>query len=114
MLCALMEAEHREEAPARDRLTIEHVMPQKLTEAWKREWGDQPAEKHGRYRDRLANLTLSGDATNSSMAARTFAEKREVYRKSPIGMTRRLAAENEWDVGAMGVAGSRAVDHRTT
>ena len=101
ILCALMEAEHREEAPARDRLTIEHVMPQKLTEDWKRELGDQPAEKHGRYRDRLANLTLSGDATNSSMAARPFAEKREVYRKSPIGMTSRLAAENEWDVGAM-------------
>ena len=32
VLCALMEAKHGEdEAPARRRLTIEHVMPQKLT-----------------------------------------------------------------------------------
>ena len=96
VLCALMEAEHREEAPARDKLTIEHVMPQKLTDDWKNALGDEAQEIHGRYRDRLANLTLSGDATNSSMAAGTFDAKRKVYRNSPIGMTRRLANENEW------------------
>ena len=101
VLCALMEAEHREEAPARNRLTIEHVMPQKLTDDWKRALGDQPEEKHGRHRDRLANLTLSGDATNSSMAAGTFAAKRKVYRNSSIGMTRRLADENEWNEEAL-------------
>ena len=92
-----MEAEHREEAPARDRLTVEHVMPQKLTERWKRDLGDGAEEMHGRHRDRLANLTLSGDATNSGMGANSFAAKREVYRKCPIGMTRSLAAEIEWD-----------------
>ena len=96
VLCALMEAEHREEAPARCRLTIEHVMPQKLTDDWKRALGDEAEEIHGRYRDRLANLTLSGDATNSSMSSGTFDAKRKVYRNSPIGMTRRLADENEW------------------
>ena len=101
VLCALMEAEHREESPARDRLTIEHVMPQKLTDEWKRALGAEPEKKHEQYRDQLANLTLSGDATNSSLAARTFAEKREVYRRSPIGMTRRLANENEWNEEAL-------------
>ena len=101
VLCALMEAEHQEESPPRNPLTIEHVMPQKLTDDWKRTLGDEPEEKHGRYRDRLANLTLSGDATNASMAAGTFAAKREVYRNSPIGMTRRLADENEWDEAAL-------------
>ena len=101
VLCALMEAEHKEEAPDRSRLTIEHVMPQKLTEDWKRALGDDPEERHGRYRDRLANLTLSGDATNSSMSAGTFAAKREVYRNSSIGMTRRLAVENDWNEEAL-------------
>ena len=101
VLCALMEAEHREESPARDRLTIEHVMPQKLTDEWKRALGDEPEQKHEQYRDQLANLTLSGDATNSRLAARTFAEKREMYRSSPIGMTRRLADEDEWDEDAL-------------
>ena len=96
-----MEAEHREESPARDRLTIEHVMPQKLTDEWKRALGAEPEKKHEQYLNRLANLTLSGDATNSSLSARTFVEKREVYRSSPIGMTRRLAEVNEWDEDAL-------------
>ena len=101
VLCALMEVEHREESPARDRLTIEHVMPQKLTAGWKQTLGDSAGEQHGRWRDRLANLTLSGDATNSGMGAGSFAAKREVYRKSPIGMTSRLADEDEWDEAAL-------------
>ena len=101
ILCELMEAEHREEAPARDRLTVEHVMPQKLTDEWKRDLGEEAEEKHGRYRDRLANLTLSGDATNSGMGAKTFAAKREVYESSSIGMTRSLVDESKWDEAAL-------------
>ena len=101
VLCELMEAEHREEAPARNRLTVEHIMPQKLTEEWKRDLGDGAEEMHGRYRDRLANLTLSGDATNAGMGANSFAAKREVYRKSSIGMTRSLAGESAWDEAAL-------------
>ena len=101
ILCELMETEHREEAPARDRLTVEHVMPQKLTDDWKRDLGDEAEDKHGRYRDRLANLTLSGDATNAGMGAGTFAAKREVYRNSSIGITRSLADESKWDEAAL-------------
>ena len=101
VLCAMMEAEQREEAPARTPLTIEHVMPQKLTDDWRVALGEEAEEKHGRYRDRLANLTLSGDATNSGMGAGTFDAKRAVYRNSSIGMTRRLADESEWNEEAL-------------
>ncbi|MDE0191075.1 MAG: HNH endonuclease family protein [Gammaproteobacteria bacterium] len=101
VLCALMESERPDEAPARNRLTIEHVMPQKLTDEWRRALGADPVEKHERHRDRLPNLTLSGDATNPSLAARPFAEKRSVYRDSPIGMTRRIAEESDWDEEAL-------------
>ena len=101
VLCAMMEAEQREEAPARKHLTIEHVMPQKLTDDWRVALGEEAEEKHGRYRDRLANLTLSGDATNSGMGAGTFDTKRTVYRNSSIRMTRRLADEREWDEEAL-------------
>ena len=101
VLCALMEAEHKEESPARERLTIEHVMPQKLTNEWRSYLGDSAEEIHGRYRDRLANLTLSGDATNSSMGTITFNAKREMYKRSAIGITRRLAQENTWDEEAL-------------
>ena len=101
VLCALMEAEHREEAPARDHLTIEHVMPQKLTDDWKKALGGDAEEVHGRYRDRLPNLTLSGDVTNSEMGTDTFDAKRRVYRRSSIGLTRRLAGEDDWNEAAI-------------
>ena len=101
VLCELMEAEHGEESPARDRLTIEHVIPQKLTDEWKQVLGDDAEEIHGRHRDRLANLTLSGDVTNAVMGTGTFNAKREVYRKSSIGITRSLADETEWNEEAL-------------
>ena len=97
VLCAMMEAESREESPSRDRLTIEHVMPQKLTPEWRRALGDAAEEIHGTYRDRLANLTLSGDATNAKLGTGAFTQKAEVYRDSSIGMTRRLADQTEWN-----------------
>ena len=101
VLCELMEAQHQEEAPARDRLTIEHVMPQKLTDEWKQALGDDAEEIHGRHRDRLPNLTLSGDVTNTAMGTGTFAAKREIYRKSSIGITRSLASESNWNEEAL-------------
>lgn len=101
VLCAIMEAEHREEAPARDRLTMEHVMPQKLSGEWREYLGADADGIHATYRDRLANLTLSGDATNASMGAKSFDDKAVVYRRSSIGMTREVANETRWDEDAL-------------
>ncbi len=97
ILCQLMESEHPGEAPSRDRLTVEHIMPQNLTEKWRHELGEDAEEVHKKYLNRLANLTLSGDEINSSMGANSFSKKREIYRKSSIGLTRRIANENEWN-----------------
>lgn len=97
VLCAMMEEEHREESPPREPLTVEHVMPQKLTDEWRLALGERADEIHGRYRNRLANLVLSGDATNSSLGAKGFEAKKQVYRNSSIGMTRRVADESSWD-----------------
>ncbi len=113
VLCALMEAEHGEESPARKRLTIEHVMPQKLTSAWIEALGDNAAETHERWLHRLANLTLSGDVTNVKLGTGTFKEKCSIYEKSPIGLTREIAAEDQWDREALerraGVLAERAL-----
>lgn len=101
ILCALMEAEHGEESPARNHLTLEHVMPQKLTRAWEEALGDDAAETHERWLHRLANLTLSGDVTNAKLGTGTFKEKRSTYESSPIGLTREIADENQWDREAL-------------
>ena len=96
VLCALMEKQHPGEAPSRNRLTVEHVMPQKLTEEWKRDLGEDAEEVHGFYRDLMGNLTLSGDIPNFGMGTDRFDLKSKVYIESAIGMTRRIARENKW------------------
>lgn len=101
VLCELMEAEHREEAPNRRHLTVEHVMPKKLTDDWKQDLGDQAEDIHDRYVNCLPNLTLSGDATNSKMGASSFTTKKEFYTRSVIGMTSRLADEDVWTEDAL-------------
>lgn len=97
ILCALMEAEHGSESPKRDNLTVEHIMPRKLTAIWKRDLGDDAEDVHELYCHRIANLTLSGDTNNSAMGTDPFLEKRRVYEASTIGMTRRVAAEGAWN-----------------
>ena len=101
ILCALMEREQPDEAPNRKGLTIEHVMPRKLTDQWKRDLGDSAEEIHEQYRDRLGNLTLSGYIANPTMGTRPFSEKRASYRKSGILITRRIAEEDRWDEAAI-------------
>ncbi len=98
VLCELMEQDELQgEAPSRQSLTIEHIMPQKLTDQWKRYLGDNAIEVHSQYRDQLANLTLSGSVPNATMGTDPFDVKRKVYSESSIRMTRRLAQEAEWN-----------------
>ena len=99
ILCAMMEAEQRGDSPARDDLTVEHVMPQKLTEEWRMALGDDAERIHGWYRDRLANLTLSG--VNSELGSKPFEEKREIMKRSGILLTRVIADEDTWNEAAL-------------
>ena len=99
VLCAMMEAQQRGDAPARDQLTVEHVLPQKLTDDWKQALGDDAERIHGWYRDRLANLTLSG--VNAELGAKPFEEKRPIMKRSGVLLTRRIADEDAWNEAAL-------------
>ena len=100
ILCAKMEAQQRGDSPARDQLTVEHVLPQKLTDDWKQALGDDAERIHGWYRDRLANLTLSG--VNAQLGAKPFEEKRAIIKeKSGVLLTRRIAEEDAWNEAAL-------------
>lgn len=54
-------------------ISIEHIMPQSLNRAWKTDLGDNWPEVHDKYRDSLANLTLTG--YNSEYSNRSFSDK---------------------------------------
>lgn len=77
--------------------TIEHIMPQHLTPAWKKELGPDWAQIHGAWLHRLANLTLT--AYNSSYSNLTFAEKRDMkngFKDSGFVMNQKIARREKW------------------
>ncbi|MFV4979894.1 HNH endonuclease family protein [Lactobacillus delbrueckii] len=57
-----------------NQFTIEHIMPQTLSSAWKKELGDDYQAIYDRWDNRLANLTLT--AYNSSYSNKSFYEKK--------------------------------------
>lgn len=54
-------------------LTIEHVMPQKLSPSWKKTLGDNWEEIHSKYLHTIGNLTLT--AYNSELSNKPYSEK---------------------------------------
>ncbi len=91
----MMESEQRGDAPARKGLTIEHVMPRKLTDEWRSVLGEDAERIYRSYCHQFANLTLSG--VNEELGAKPFAEKRSIMERSGVLLTRRIAHEEAWD-----------------
>ena len=78
--------------------TIEHIMPQNLTPAWREALGPNAEEIHETWLHRLANLTLTG--YNPSLSNKTFQEKRDAeevgYRKSGLRMNQKISEKESW------------------
>lgn len=112
ILCAMIEDEQKGEAPARDDLTVEHIMPQKLTDEWRRALGDDFERIHGLHKDCLANLTLSG--VNAELGRKSFEEKRKIMERGGIRLNMIIVEEDEWNEEALERRGEylakRAID----
>lgn len=61
---------------AEKNITIEHIMPQTLSDKWKMALGDEWERIHQQYLHTMANLTLTG--YNSQYGNLTFLEKRDM------------------------------------
>ena len=57
-------------------LTVEHVMPQKISERWIADLGPNAEQTHENWVNKLGNLTLTG--YNSEYSNRPYSEKREL------------------------------------
>ena len=82
--------------------TIEHVMPQRLSEEWQAELGEDWRETHETYLHTIGNLTLTG--YNSELSNRSFKEKQEMpggFRDSPLRLNRSLAKMERWNENAI-------------
>lgn len=76
--------------PSNMKIHLEHIMPKKLGN-WK-----VHEDIHQKYLHRIGNLTLLADEYNKSIKNKEFAEKKKVYEKSKIEMTKKLVSYNEW------------------
>ncbi|GHP55595.1 hypothetical protein JP0044_13160 [Helicobacter pylori] len=71
--------------------TIEHIMPQTLTEEWKRDLGENFQAIHDKYLHTIGNLTLTG--YNPEYSNRSFQEKQGMekgFKNSPLRLNQGL------------------------
>lgn len=80
-----------EEPVDTQKCTIEHIMPQTLTEEWKRDLGGNFQAIHDKYLHTIGNLTLTG--YNSEYSNKPFQEKRDMekgFKQSPLRLNQSL------------------------
>ena len=85
--------EHKEQVPY-DTLTIEHVMPQMLSDEWKQQLGTDWQMVHELRLHTLGNLTLT--AYNSELSNEPYAVKRKLLTESHIELNRAFADIEAW------------------
>jgi len=75
-------------------LTIEHVMPQTLTDEWRSHLGAEWQTTHELYLHTLGNLTLTG--YNSPLSNSQFADKRQQFAKSHVELNQYFKTVEQW------------------
>ncbi len=71
--------------------TTEHIMPQKLTEEWEKDLGENFQAIHNKYLHTIGNLTLTG--YNTEYSNRSFQEKQGMekgFKDSPLRLNQSL------------------------
>jgi hypothetical protein len=69
---------------------MEHVLPQKPTKEWKRDFSD---EEIGEYLGSIGNLVLLSPRMNSGLSNKSFEEKRKIYKTDSHYKSTRVFAE---------------------
>ena len=84
---------HKEQI-AFEHLSIEHVMPQTLTEAWQQHLGEDGEITHELYLHTLGNLTLT--AYNSELSNDDFPRKQHYLAESHIELNKYFQTVSSW------------------
>ena len=86
-----------------EKITIEHIFPQKPGKAWKENYSDSELEQMISFKDTISNLTLTG--SNSNLSNKSFLEKRDDevhgYKNSKLYMNKYLGKLDEWNLLSM-------------
>jgi len=84
ILETIEEAFAHKETVAFDNLTIEHIMPQTLSESWQKHLGEDWEETHDLFLHTIGNLTLT--AYNTELSNDDFETKKTTYNESHLGL----------------------------
>ena len=92
--------------------TVEHVMPQKLTNVWQQELGKNFQQIHGIWLHKIGNLTFTG--YNPEYSNKSFKEKRDKpqtgFHHSPLYLNQSLARAEQWDEKAIITRGNELAE----
>ncbi|MFZ2169632.1 MAG: HNH endonuclease family protein, partial [Methylococcaceae bacterium] len=84
---------HKEEVPFKN-LTIEHIMPQTLSEWWQQHIGADWEETHDLFIHTIGNLTLT--AYNTELSNDNFPTKQETYKESHLELNKYFGGLKSW------------------
>jgi hypothetical protein len=82
-----------------DGLTVEHVMPQTLTEWWEHHLGDDFGATHELLLHTIGNLTLTG--YNSELSNADFPAKRRRFEESHVSLNTWFQDQTQWNETAI-------------
>lgn len=77
------------------KITIEHIMPQKLDDSWKEELGDHFEKIHKDYLHNIGNLILT--EFNSEIGNKSFEEKKRKLNTSSLNYRLDVIKRNVWN-----------------
>lgn len=81
------------------KITIEHIMPQKLDINWKEDLGPQHEEIHKKYLHNIGNLILT--EFNSEIGNKPFSYKKNKLASSSLNYRLSVINREKWDVQSM-------------
>ena len=95
LLYSLEKAARAKELPSYSEATVEHILPQKPNDDWKKYLtARNDSQTHELWLHTLGNLTLTGE--NSTLSNSAFDKKKEIYSRSNFSYTRALTKYPEW------------------
>jgi len=77
------------------KVTIEHIMPQKIGEKWKTELGDNYEEIHKTFLHNIGNLILT--EFNSEIGNKPFVEKKQKLETSSLNFRLDIVKRSQWN-----------------
>lgn len=86
--------EHKEQVQFND-LSVEHIMPQTLTEKWQDYLGEDWELTHELYLHTIGNLTLTG--YNSELSNDIFERKKEYLSESHLELNKYFSDKDKWN-----------------